>query len=127
MNRKHSAIRIKKSELGLFKIDGDFSVRLDGDEIVLQPDTSSVVYMNDPQHKYYKHDCNKCVYLGSYSFCKKDLWKKYDLYFCGQGGTGNTLVARYGDEGPEYLSGLTSPEEPLEEARHIAKREGLMK
>ena len=46
----------------------------------------------------YKHDCNICIYLGSYQ-----LVLDYDLYVCKEY---NTLVARWGSEGPQYESGL---------------------
>lgn len=42
----------------------------------------------------FKHDCDKCIYLGeSQGF--------YDLYYCP---THHDLIARYGDDGPEYMS-----------------------
>ena len=54
----------------------------------------------------YTHDCKLCVYLGQYG--------KYDMYFCEQRSTSRygrtvrspTLVARYSDYGPDYISGL---------------------
>jgi hypothetical protein len=46
----------------------------------------------------FEHDCRSCHFLGTY--------EKHDLYFCRQGGSFPTIVARYGDKGPEYLSGL---------------------
>ena len=45
----------------------------------------------------YKHDCNICIYLGSYQ-----LYLDYDLYVCN---AGKTLVARWGSEGYQYDSG----------------------
>ncbi len=44
----------------------------------------------------YQHDCDKCTPLGEY--------EEYDLYHCEQGGL-PTVVARYGDDGPDYISG----------------------
>ena len=46
----------------------------------------------------YKHDCDICIYLGSYQ-----LYLDYDLYVCK---AGKTLVARWGSEGYQYDSGL---------------------
>lgn len=56
----------------------------------------------------YKHDCETCAFLGHYN--------EYDLYYCSQGGT-PTVIARYGDEGPEYTSGMGSDHPALVEAR----------
>lgn len=47
----------------------------------------------------YKHDCGCCEFLGPY--------REYDLYWCPQvqvDGSNQTIVARFGDEGPEYAS-----------------------
>lgn len=44
----------------------------------------------------YAHDCTACVSLGALG--------DYDLYRCSQSGL-PTVVARFGDDGPEYLSG----------------------
>jgi len=62
----------------------------------------------------YKHDCKECKFLGQYEF-KSEI---YDLYFCEQDGL-PTIIARYGDDGPEYISGLSFADrfEPLKEAR----------
>ena len=46
----------------------------------------------------YKHDCDVCIYLGSYQ-----LYLDYDLYVCK---AGKTLVARWGSEENRYDSGL---------------------
>jgi hypothetical protein len=54
--------------------------------------------MNEPDRKY-KHDCQACLFLGSYEEC--------DLYFCNQAGCGvSTVIARFGNGGHEYMSGL---------------------
>ena len=45
----------------------------------------------------YKHDCRACYSLGQY--------EEYDLYFCDQISI-PTVIARYGDDGPDYVSGL---------------------
>lgn len=46
----------------------------------------------------FQHDCDNCIYLGQH--------EEYDLYYCTQGGDWPTVIARYGDEGSEYTSGL---------------------
>jgi len=49
------------------------------------------------------HDCKKCVFLGSVVF-EEQL---YDLYVCSHKDKEiDTVVARYGDEGREYGSGV---------------------
>jgi hypothetical protein len=69
----------------------------------------------------YQHDCTACTYLGQY--------KEFDLYFCPQGGNIPTVIARYGNDGPEYQSGLVPasvlPE--LAEARKRAITAGLLR
>ena len=61
----------------------------------------------------YTHDCDNCIYLGSYqpavpydlylSKAGKTLAVPYDLYLCE---ASKTLVARWGSEGYQYASGL---------------------
>jgi hypothetical protein len=68
--------------------------------------------------KRYQHDCDQCVFLGQ--------WNEYDLYFCGeQGDVFTTVIARYGNEGCEYSSGLVfgkqgGKDNPLYHALKIA-------
>lgn len=45
----------------------------------------------------YKHDCDKCVYLGQH--------ENYDLYYCEQSGL-PTVICRWGNNGCDYHSGL---------------------
>lgn len=67
----------------------------------------------------YIHDCKECIYLG-----QKD---EYDLYFCNQGGLLNTVIARFGNEGPDYISGMSfSDKEPLKTAKELAKKQNLL-
>jgi len=55
----------------------------------------------------YEHKCPTCIYLGEY----EDKGKEYDLYCCPPAhGKLHTLVARYGNDGPEYLSGTPESE-----------------
>ena len=50
---------------------------------------------------YYTHDCDKCIYLGGYVDDKEKVW---DLYCCSMGHP--TIIARYGNEGSHYVSGI---------------------
>lgn len=75
----------------------------------------------------FEHDCYKCVFLGRYTAKGDDGFdrasKEYDLYVCDTS-TLPTVIARYGNDGPEYLSGIpgvpSSP--PLMEAARRAIR-----
>lgn len=71
--------------------------------------------------KRYEHDCEKCIFLG--------CWEEYDLYFCSGVTRGSTVVARYGDDGHEYTSGLDLADitPPLAEARARAEKLELWK
>lgn len=68
----------------------------------------------------YTHDCEDCTFLGFH--------KHFDLYFCEQGGAGPTVIARYGDHGSEYSSGLahTKIMSELDAARVAAVRRGYL-
>lgn len=44
----------------------------------------------------FKHDCTACHFLGHFF--------KHDVYVCDNGYSGGSIVARYGDEGPDYQS-----------------------
>ena len=72
---------------------------------------------------FFKHDCDRCEFLGSVI-----LDKKYDLYFCGSTEGEVTVIARYGDDGPDYQSGLnfSSVIEPIAIARKLAEMRGLI-
>lgn len=76
----------------------------------------------------YVHDCDRCVYLGQF--------ERYDLYFADHGGVAPgyvpdaaTVIARYGNDGPEYTSGLPLADSvpALTEARRLAMERGLLK
>jgi len=68
----------------------------------------------------YKHDCNQCVFLGHE--------REYDLYYCPQEGL-PTILARYGNWGGDYLSGMPTTifrtREPLSVGRERARAFGL--
>lgn len=48
----------------------------------------------------YKHDCNNCQFLG---YFEHEHYGTVDLYFCNHT---PTVVARYGHDGWEYMSGM---------------------
>lgn len=70
------------------------------------------------QSPRFAHDCEKCIFLGQY--------KEYDLYFCKQGGCHPTVIARYGNEGCEYCSGLGFSMPHMQEAEKRAKALNLI-
>lgn len=51
----------------------------------------------------YIHDCNGCKFLG-HTTCQDNT---YDIYFC-KHCDGGSLIARYGNDGPEYASCMIS-------------------
>jgi hypothetical protein len=51
----------------------------------------------------FTHDCDHCVFLGRYF--SKTWEEEVDLYVCPSDTP--TIIARYGDDGPNYGSGLT--------------------
>ena len=75
----------------------------------------------------FKHDCNKCVFLGNFNGA--------DLYYCGQDGSIPTVIARTGRDsryqsgmvfaGIPFLSSEVRPE--LRVAYLIASDSGLIK
>lgn len=48
--------------------------------------------MNQPR---FEHDCEECTWIGTFV--------DHDVYWCPQGGR-PTVVARYGNDGPQYSS-----------------------
>lgn len=74
----------------------------------------------------FQHDCDDCISLGTS--------EEFDLYFCDQCGT-STVIARFGDGGSEYLSGMHSAlhqekaghtSDPLVLALRVARERGLI-
>lgn len=64
----------------------------------------------------FEHDCDSCKYMGTHM--------DHDMYFCPQGGLYPTVVARFGHEPDEYLSGIfenETPDMPLGFALKLAK------
>jgi hypothetical protein len=72
---------------------------------------------------HFTHNHNCCIYLGSTEPQEKE---KFDFYFCFQGGKVPTVVARYGNDGPDYNSGLPSNLPQLKRAELLAKGRGLL-
>lgn len=67
----------------------------------------------------YTHDCENCIDLGEF--------EEYDLYFCLQGVSSPTVVARFGNSGSDYLSGIyRNSLHCLEEAKRRAVERGLI-
>lgn len=77
----------------------------------------------DAETPQYTHDSSCCKFLGRH--------KGHDLYYCAQGGV-PTLLARYGSEGPDYLSGMLFAEPGaynvpvLTEAKVRARQRGFL-
>jgi len=65
----------------------------------------------------FEHDCEVCVFLGHYL--------EHDLYCCPKG---PDILARYGDEGSEYMDGLTFAHRNLHlaECFRRAEQNGLL-
>ena len=99
-------IEIKDGQVGIFSADGDFLVRVKDGETHIIPNTPCFNYKNDPRYKQFHHDCEECVYLGLFNFKCGSQYTLYDAYYCEVDSVIPTVIARYGDEGSEYLSGL---------------------
>lgn len=50
----------------------------------------------EPEPRLFEHDCEECLWLGTY--------RGNDLYY--HPGDNQTVIARFGDDGPDYHSGL---------------------
>ena len=55
----------------------------------------------------YTHDSECCIYLGQFDASHEAGWGMVDLYVCPTQVFGPTVIARFGNDGPEYGSGLT--------------------
>jgi hypothetical protein len=81
--------------------------------------------LDKPQFKHYC--CNDCKFLGRYV---SPTGEKFDLYFCDQCGKGSgidkSVIARNGDEGPDYSIGPYMPSPELDEAIKRAVDKGFM-
>jgi hypothetical protein len=54
----------------------------------------------EPKMPQYTHDCDTCKYHGIVTF-KGHI---YDVYSCGSNPIDKSMIARFGNEGPEYSS-----------------------
>ena len=63
----------------------------------------------------YQHDCERCRFLGSY--------RAHDLYFCKK--ERPEVLARYGNDGPDYISGFEFAPRDLILARAVSIVEEL--
>lgn len=73
---------------------------------------------SEPYPPRYQHDCTACTYLGQV--------EEYDLYYCPQGKV-PTVIARFGDEGGDYISEMNSDMPCLQTAQMLAIEKGLIK
>lgn len=79
----------------------------------------------------YTHDCDRCTFLGTYVMSGSN----YDLYYHPGDEFTQSIVARYGEMGPEYISGITFARDqydkkqgtPMAEAYKRALLRGLFK
>lgn len=80
--------------------------------------------INDPPkaEPHYQHDCEACIFLG------RELTYGNDLYYCAQDGSVATVIARHGNAGPEYRSGLAHAHDDLPLALAVVRafRLGLL-
>jgi hypothetical protein len=76
--------------------------------------------MNNP---VYLHDCDACIFVGTYTFdkCYHQHQEPNDVYICKQGGLGWTMIWRYSDNGRDYMS---TPIAILKENRRIVDMDG---
>lgn len=54
----------------------------------------------------FKHDCDGCIFLGRFSEFHTFCTREHDLYVHWDD-TQKTVIARYGNEGAEYVSGFS--------------------
>lgn len=69
----------------------------------------------------FMHDCEHCKFLGRHVGERGN----YDLYHCIQTGYVPTLVARWGNAGPEYKGGMHVADPEIREAMKRARERGL--
>ena len=111
--------------VGFFQVEGHECL----EEPIEEDDPTWDIWLNDTNKEnnmadmkpLYEHDCAGCRYLGT----SLEDGVRYDLYYCGghECGPGNTVVCRYGNDGPEYKSGMAfadNGKEPYAEAKRRA-------
>jgi hypothetical protein len=80
----------------------------------------------------FTHDCKQCQFLAHHEYAEGvEDRGPFDFYYCGKQVTGATVIARFGNEGPEYLSGLEigqrqGIDRPLGLAYALAREKGLI-
>lgn len=88
----------------------------DADARCFRADRDFHRYVRDrfPEVPRWTHDCDKCVYLGRFDW-SRDL--QFDLWFADHGGMSPgfdpaycTVIARHGNDGPAYTSGIIGAE-----------------
>lgn len=121
--------KIKEGELKYFSADGSFSVYVKDGEAIIARETYGGILGMDEDTPYFKHDCDRCIFLGNLNnsdfHATPPRKEYYDLYFCKKGGM-STVIARYGDEGHKYLSGLGFKNEVLKYAEELARNAGVL-
>ena len=80
----------------------------------------------------FKHDCDECHYLGNTTVTNPDdvlVQRCVDLYYCDTSASRWTVIARYGNEGHQYMSGAEfsyGGSAPLTIAAQLAVEKGLL-
>ena len=131
---ENRALKVHKGLADVRQFEADLAAALAGTEFtakVLQRDSAHQLVVDvEPKNfipgyvkpsGYHVHDCDKCTPLGSYA----SAGSTYDLYYCAKSSV-PTVVARYGNEGPDYTSGLGSRDVVLLEAERRARGRGLL-
>ena len=74
---------------------------------------------NSNTYPRFTHDCDRCVFLGHQD--------DHDHYYCASDFGGATIIARYDDDGPDYVSGIVFKDTyPLDITWSLAKARGLV-
>lgn len=50
------------------------------------------------------HDCDACIFLGNFATVSGTVTRKYDVYVCPTAMGGPEVIARFGSDGPAYIS-----------------------
>jgi hypothetical protein len=60
------------------------------------------------QKPIYTHDCDKCVYLGTYENRRHGYSEQIDCYWCAKPDFPrlSSILGRYGSDGPQYSSSM---------------------
>lgn len=85
-------------------------------EICRAVELHQTVLRREKKKPRFAHNCGSCVFLGRKDFADGDDTRKFDLYWCPQTGT-ETIVVRFGNDEPEYASGLLTGPDTLNVSR----------